>query len=1291
MATQAGGKEVEATGTMTKLNQLTAGPGPAQGNGPLLLGAGMDMAGGQSGGDAEEDEAKKRALAAQGAQKPGKGSGPDPKECTAPGHPVDAVTGHVIDDAIDLKLPGAFPLVFQRWYSSARNRESGPLGRGGWTHSLAQWVEAEAEVTVHRNADGRDLYFPVLDVGAAWFHRAARLTLTRRREGYELFDHRSRLTHHFEHRPTSREAGGAQRARLVAITDVLSRTISLGYDADGRLVRVLDTAGRELRLTNDGEGRLTRLEVWASAPVDLRTVAGVGQGAAHAPRLRRTVDYAYHETGELSTVTDALGHHERFTYDSHHRMTSVSLKNGVTFRYRYDETGRCVKTWGDGGLHEVDLTYDTTKRTTVLGATAAARLFIWNDGGLVTEERTVDGARLVHKVVWDDDLYPVEEVLGDGVVYAYTYDARGNKVAEVDPNGNETTWKIVDDLVVERIEPGGLVTTYERDGLGRLVGVRYPTGLTHRIDYDARGLPVRAAGSDGSQDELVFDSHFNLLERRDARGATLRVEHDAMGLPISSRDAEGAVRRVEYDAMGRAVVLHAADGTSRRRAYDAMGNLVRSIDGAGHTIDMAWGGTGVLERVTSAEGHTTRLVYDSDERLVVVRNARGEEFRFEYDTLGNIVRERAFDGRVRELRHDRAGRLRRIEHEDGTFREMVRDGLGNVLSERSSHGRITFERTSMGLVTKATLDEVGGPITVEIERDELGRIVAERQMFGSVESVLDAKERRVERRVRFDGDDDARSTRYGYDASDALTWLEHGGQRVDLARDGVGRVRERAFAGRVRLATQHDAEGRVVSQRVDASGVDARGEALRPLVERKYWYDAAGKVLAIDDARWGRASYGRDRDGRLTSTQSAELAELFEVDPAGSIVRAVARLGGVEGGAGRMRLAPGGYVLSTERATYDYDQRGRRISRRDRATGEVHRYVWDCRDRLREVLRPDGAVVRFRYDAFGRRVSKELVPRERARVDAALLASLGGAALPPVERTELLWDGDVLCGERCGARTRWYVAEPDALAPTLHEEAGETYLCVTDHHGTLRELVDAKGRVAWAASPTTWGAGRRVVSRGDSRAGSPDGPGAPPSSSHGLLGHTIDDETGLSYVRHRYFDAETARWMSPDPHRVFGGLNLYSFDGSPVDDEDPFGLNTAIGDAAEAAAAEHLKAQGYDVLGSMQNKSGHGVDLVAISPKGELVAVEVKANTARMSKDQKEGGTSFAPDRADKAIKAKGAWAHQKDAANARAMAELIKAENTAGRLKALAIRVKVDPLTMKAKVIDQKPWEKCP
>ena len=42
-------------------------------------------------------------------------------------------------------------------------------------------------------------------------------------------------------------------------------------------------------------------------------------------------------------------------------------------------------------------------------------------------------------------------------------------------------------------------------------------------------------------------------------------------------------------------------------------------------------------------------------------------------------------------------------------------------------------------------------------------------------------------------------------------------------------------------------------------------------------------------------------------------------------------------------------------------------------------------------------------------------------------------------------------------------------------------------------------------------------------------------------------------------------------------------------------------------------------------------------------------------------------------------------------MAELIRAEAREGRLKALAIRVKVDPLTLKAKVIDQKPWEKCP
>ena len=44
-------------------------------------------------------------------------SGPPARQCTQEGHPVDVARGNVLDRTVDLALPGAIPLVWERHYS----------------------------------------------------------------------------------------------------------------------------------------------------------------------------------------------------------------------------------------------------------------------------------------------------------------------------------------------------------------------------------------------------------------------------------------------------------------------------------------------------------------------------------------------------------------------------------------------------------------------------------------------------------------------------------------------------------------------------------------------------------------------------------------------------------------------------------------------------------------------------------------------------------------------------------------------------------------------------------------------------------------------------------------------------------------------------------------------------------------------------------------------------------------------------------------------------------------------
>ncbi|EEC7830502.1 RHS repeat-associated core domain-containing protein, partial [Escherichia coli] len=57
-----------------------------------------------------------------------------------------------------------------------------------------------------------------------------------------------------------------------------------------------------------------------------------------------------------------------------------------------------------------------------------------------------------------------------------------------------------------------------------------------------------------------------------------------------------------------------------------------------------------------------------------------------------------------------------------------------------------------------------------------------------------------------------------------------------------------------------------------------------------------------------------------------------------------------------------------------------------------------------------------------------------------------------------------------------------------------------------------------------------------------------------LPGQQYDEESGLYYNRHRYYDPLQGRYITQDPIGLKGGWNLYTYPLSPVNGMDPLGL-----------------------------------------------------------------------------------------------------------------------------------------
>jgi len=61
-----------------------------------------------------------------------------------------------------------------------------------------------------------------------------------------------------------------------------------------------------------------------------------------------------------------------------------------------------------------------------------------------------------------------------------------------------------------------------------------------------------------------------------------------------------------------------------------------------------------------------------------------------------------------------------------------------------------------------------------------------------------------------------------------------------------------------------------------------------------------------------------------------------------------------------------------------------------------------------------------------------------------------------------------------------------------------------------------------------------------------------------MQGQPYDEESGLHYNRHRYYDPTIGRYITQDPIGLRGGLNFYGYPGDPVSGVDPLGLKFSV-------------------------------------------------------------------------------------------------------------------------------------
>ncbi|MFK0155048.1 RHS repeat-associated core domain-containing protein [Streptomyces sp. NPDC090493] len=1037
------------------------------------------------------------------------------------GDPIDLVSGEMLMVASDVTLPGILPLEVKRTYLSTYNygRWFGP----SWASTLDERLEMDDQGIAFASDDGMLLAYPRPTPGDPVYPlEGPRWPLEwdgKPGGPMTIMDPETGVTRVFQ----PDDAPGADGSTVFSLH---SRSDRNGH----RLDIEYSAAGEPVALHHSGGYRVA-IETEAGRIASLRLAEAIGSDDATLVR------YAYRD-GDLVHVYNSSGLPFRYAYDDRGRITRWEDRCGSWYEFEYDEEDRCVRGAGADGFLDCRLTYDRDARRTVYSdSSGQATVHEYNER--LQRTAVIDALGNITRYEWDrrDRLVGHTDALGNSTRYAY--DAAGNLVNITSADGTTARAEFNEQRLPTLTEAAdGSCWSYAYDDRGNRTSVTTPLAETTRFAYDGKGALTEITDPAGAVTRVETDARGLPVKSVDPLGGTVQHTRDAFGRVSEIRDALGNVTRLTWNVEGKPLSRTTPDGGREVWEWDAEGRLVRHTDSAGSVTRFGYTHFDLPAWRSDADGGQRHFRYDTELRLVGVTNEQGLAWEYRFGTTGLLESETDFNGRTLIYSYDAAGRLARRTNGAGQVTSYERDAVGRVVGKRTAESSTTYSYTSSGQVYRARC----GDVVVEAERDRLGRVLSETTNGRTISHAYDRLGRRTVRRTPSGAE-----SRWEYSKRSLPSRLSSAGHEIVFRHDEDGKEVVRDFGDSLRMERHWDECRRMTSHvlRVpDGHGLGAES----PVVSRRdYVYGIGDRLTETRDLHGGRQQFRHDERGRVVAVDGDSWQERYAYDAAGNPTSSSSSLTGRADGEQARHTYAGNQVRRAGRRSYTYDGQGRvnRLVQRTLSGGRrAWSFSWDADDRLTGMTGPDGRRWSYDYDPFGRRTEK------RCHAEDGQV----------IERTAFTWDGQRLAEQSrwsdAGEHTVTWEYEPGTHRPMAQAERTRSrelpqdevderfFAIVTDVVGTPVELIGLDGAVRWRGRSGLWG-----------------DEDAPDTAVSGGLscplrfpGQYADEESGLHYNFHRYYDPHSVRFLTPDPLGLQAGPDHYAYVSNPHLWVDPLGL-----------------------------------------------------------------------------------------------------------------------------------------
>jgi RHS repeat-associated protein len=268
-----------------------------------------------------------------------------------------------------------------------------------------------------------------------------------------------------------------------------------------------------------------------------------------------------------------------------------------------------------------------------------------------------------------------------------------------------------------------------------------------------------------------------------------------------------------------------------------------------------------------------------------------------------------------------------------------------------------------------------------------------------------------------------------------------------------------------------------------------------PWYDQAFTYDALNR-LTDATGRYGVIGYTYDKVGnRLTRTINGETETYNYVTGTNQLQE----------------------IIGANPTTFAYDANGN-------TTGIGNRVLfYNQNNRLVRVEENSSVLGEYTYNGLGQRVTKVV-----GGVATVFLYDINGKLI-----AESLPDGTI---------TAEYLYMGKIRMAKVDVSTGNIYYYLNDRLGTSQLITDDAGTIVWEAGYKPFG-GARVNTNSSV------------INNFRFPGQYYDQETGLHYNYHRYYDPMTGRYLTPDPIGLDGGINLFSYaKDNPTNFIDIYGL-----------------------------------------------------------------------------------------------------------------------------------------